>query len=124
MSVTERHLNLIRLKLEMVQEEKKQLIEAVDSHLSQILHYGHLFVDTHDKCEMSFKDISLEIENAIIRLGDATAIFKSKSRPVESHLQSFVDAPYESSGSLSFEVLQKLPIQPSYVEHSYIKTHG
>ncbi|KAH9509702.1 hypothetical protein Btru_044287 [Bulinus truncatus] len=130
MSANERQLKLIRLKLEMVQEERRQLEEAVDSYMNNIVKNADIFLDTQGISNFTFKDLSRDMENAIILLGDAVALFKSKPGYDLPRQQSFgetiieTDGMYESSGSMSFEVLQQTPctVQFGVPQQSYLKS--
>ncbi|CAL1534671.1 unnamed protein product [Lymnaea stagnalis] len=119
MSAIVKQVNLITLKLDMLKDERRLFMETLDAYFNQVIYLGQSFVDNPSNSLLNFKDISLSVESALSFLGEKTAEFKTKLKQKSGLIGHELHSDFETSDSVSFEILQQSPSR-----FAELKTHS
>ncbi|CAL1529306.1 unnamed protein product [Lymnaea stagnalis] len=66
MTATKNQVSLVALKLQVLEDERKQLHEALDAYVNEVISLGNTFVSTEASTGANFKDVSQAIERALM----------------------------------------------------------
>ncbi|CAL1534670.1 unnamed protein product [Lymnaea stagnalis] len=130
MTTALKQVNLITLKLEMLEDERQQFLEAMDSYLNHVISLGHTLVDKHSGLLENFKDVSQAIETAMNFLSDKASEFRAQLNDKPAVCSGLSDSlahdheAIELSGSLSFEVLPDLSLRHATCQKSQLQSAG
>ncbi|XP_059177817.1 uncharacterized protein LOC131957128 [Physella acuta] len=120
----EKKKSLVNLKLDMLEDERNSLVEAVDAYISSVKLHGEKFVSLQDADYQSFTEVSNHLENAMTFINRKSAEFRQQAtgKSHVSYAENNCFNETETSGSMSFDILSHSPSRPGVVQSQLLYT--
>ncbi|KAH9499418.1 hypothetical protein Btru_003418 [Bulinus truncatus] len=104
MVVTRNQVSLVALKLQVLEDERKQFHDALDIYVNQVITLGQLFVESEGTQGPNFQEVSQEIEQALMCVMDKRKIYYNQNPCAKQKSEATKYSSSEfTSGSTSSE---------------------